>query len=214
LKITVGFVVRDAKKNFTYIKPTNSHLERRTKMALWKPFRGNRVDLDSVEKHDGYIYFCTDDGSLFFDYTDAEGNLQRKQISAKDAETLCGMSLDDIKAYVDEATPRPDWNQVDETKSDFILNKPENIAYIDSTDNENIEIEEDSIVDSALSTISSNPVQNRVVTNAINQLSEEKADKEFVVSIFEQLKALIETGKIDEVIAVLDEAILDLAVLA
>lgn len=50
--------------------------------------------------------------------------------------------------------------------------------------------------------------------NAINQLSEEKADKEFVVSIFEQLKALIEAGKTDEVIAVLDEAILDLAVLA
>ena len=187
-------------------------------MALWKPFRGNRVDLDSVEKHDGYIYFCTDDGSLFFDYTDAEGNLQRKQISAKDAETLCGMSLDDIKAYVDEATPRSDWNQVDETKSDFILNKPENIAYINSTDNENIEIEEASMLvttaDSALSTISSNPIQNRVVTNAINQLSEEKADKEFVVSIFEQLKALIEAGKTDEVIAVLDEAILDLAVLA
>ena len=90
----------------------------------------------------------------------------------------------------------------------------ENIAYINSTDNENIEIEEASIVDSALSTISSNPVQNRVVTNAINQLSEEKADKEFVVSIFEQLKVLIEAGKTDEVIAVLDEAILDLAVLA
>ena len=50
--------------------------------------------------------------------------------------------------------------------------------------------------------------------NAINQLSEEKADKEFVVSIFEQLKALIEAGKTDEVIAVLDEAIFDLAVLA
>lgn len=51
-------------------------------MALWKPFRGRHVDLDAVEKHDGWIYFCTDDGSLFFDYIDVDGNLQRKQINA------------------------------------------------------------------------------------------------------------------------------------
>lgn len=65
-------------------------------MALWKPFRGNRADLDAIEKHDGYVYFCTDDGALFFDYTDADGNLQRKQISAKDAETLTGYTFDQI----------------------------------------------------------------------------------------------------------------------
>ena len=46
------------------------------------------------------------------------------------------------------------------------------------------------------------------------QLSEAKADKEFVINIFEQLKVLIEAGKTDESIAVLDEAILDLAILA
>lgn len=55
-------------------------------MALWKPFRGNRADLDSVPKHDGYVYFC-DDGSLHFDYVDLDGNLQRKQINA---DTLTG----------------------------------------------------------------------------------------------------------------------------
>jgi hypothetical protein len=69
-------------------------------MALWKPFRGNRADLDVVEKHDGYVYFCVDDGSLFFDYTDADGTLQRKQISASDAETLTGLSLDEIKESI------------------------------------------------------------------------------------------------------------------
>ena len=61
-------------------------------MALWKPFRGSRADLDSVPKHDGYVYFC-DDGSLHFDYVDADGNLQRKQINA---DTLTG-SLDSTK---------------------------------------------------------------------------------------------------------------------
>ena len=55
-------------------------------MALWKPFRGSRADLDSVPKHDGYVYFC-DDGSLHFDVADSDGNLQRKQINA---DTLTG----------------------------------------------------------------------------------------------------------------------------
>lgn len=62
-------------------------------MALWKPFRGNRTTLDTVEKHDGYIYFCVDDGSLFFDYLDSNGNLQRKQLNAKEAEALVGYSI-------------------------------------------------------------------------------------------------------------------------
>ena len=62
-------------------------------MALWKPFRGNRDMLDAVEKHDGYVYFCVDDGSLFFDHLDPEGNLQRKQVSAKEAESLLGYSI-------------------------------------------------------------------------------------------------------------------------
>lgn len=69
-------------------------------MALWKPFRGNRSALDAQSLHDGYAYFCTDDGSIHFDYTDADGNLQRKQINAKDAETLTGTSLDDIKNLI------------------------------------------------------------------------------------------------------------------
>ena len=62
-------------------------------MALWKPFRGNRADLNAVEKHDGYVYFCVDDATLFFDYTDADGNLQRKQINAKEAENILGYSI-------------------------------------------------------------------------------------------------------------------------
>ena len=66
-------------------------------MALFKPFRGTRAALDSQELHDGYAYFCTDDGSFHIDYVDSDGNLQRKQINAKDAETLTGMSLDEIK---------------------------------------------------------------------------------------------------------------------
>ena len=48
----------------------------------------------------------------------------------------------------------------------------------------------------------------------INELSEEKADKDYVVSVFEQLKQLIQNGEIDSAVALLDSAILDLSTLA
>lgn len=48
----------------------------------------------------------------------------------------------------------------------------------------------------------------------LKELSEKKADKSYVVSVFEQLKQLIQTGDIESAVAVLDEAILDLATLA
>lgn len=90
-------------------------------MSLFKPLRGSRTTLGAQPLHDGYAYFCTDDGSFHIDYTDADGNLQRKQISAKDAETIMGKSLDEIK---EEVTIQSDWNQTDETKPDYIKNKP------------------------------------------------------------------------------------------
>lgn len=90
-------------------------------MALFKQLRGKRVDLDAQELHDGYAYFCVDDGTFHIDYADADGNLQRKQINAKDAETLDGMSLEELKT---EVGVQPDWLQTDSTKLDYIKNKP------------------------------------------------------------------------------------------
>ena len=69
-------------------------------MALLKIFRGSRTRLDSQQKIDGHVYFCLDDGSFHIDYTDDNGNLQRKQINANDAETLSGLSLDEIKESI------------------------------------------------------------------------------------------------------------------
>ena len=99
-------------------------------MALWKPYRGSRADLDAVEKHDGYVYFCTDDGSLFFDYTDADDVLQRKQISAKDAETLTGKTIEEIKKSIN-------YND--------LINKPTNISAFTNdvgylTESDNLEL--------------------------------------------------------------------------
>lgn len=65
-------------------------------MALFKPLRGSRASLDAQPLHDGYAYFCIDDGSFHIDYVDADGNLQRKQLNEGD--------LADLKEYIDEKT--------------------------------------------------------------------------------------------------------------
>jgi hypothetical protein len=67
-------------------------------MAIIKFLRGNHTSLDTTQKQDGYIYFCMDDGSVYIDYTDSNGVVQRKQLNAKDAETLDGY---DITAILD-----------------------------------------------------------------------------------------------------------------
>ena len=67
-------------------------------MAVVKFLRGNHTSLDTTQKQDGYIYFCMDDGSVYIDYTDSNGIVQRKQLNAKDAETLDGY---DITAILD-----------------------------------------------------------------------------------------------------------------
>lgn len=65
-------------------------------MALFKPFRGSRAALEATDLHDGYAYFCIDDGTFHIDYTDENGDLHRKQLNAADADTLAGVSLDKI----------------------------------------------------------------------------------------------------------------------
>jgi hypothetical protein len=57
-------------------------------MALFKAFRGTRASLATQELYDGHAYFCIDDGTFHIDYADANGIVKRKQINAKEAETL------------------------------------------------------------------------------------------------------------------------------
>ena len=51
-------------------------------MALFKQLRGSRASLNNQPLHDGYAYFCTDDGSFHIDCTGADDVLKRKQITA------------------------------------------------------------------------------------------------------------------------------------
>ena len=57
-------------------------------MALFKQLRGERTSLDTQPLHDGHAYFCTDDGSFHIDYTNAEGIVRRKQITASKTATI------------------------------------------------------------------------------------------------------------------------------
>jgi len=68
-------------------------------MALFKPFRGARADLPA-EKHDGYAYFCTDDGTFHIDYIDENGVLQRKQVCANSTPGG-GISIDEVNNLID-----------------------------------------------------------------------------------------------------------------
>lgn len=60
-------------------------------MALFKTLRGKRENLPE-KKTDGYAYFCIDDGTFWIDYLDND-TVKRKQINAKEAEELTGMSI-------------------------------------------------------------------------------------------------------------------------
>ena len=63
----------------------NFNLTQRGEQNIWQ---GNRASLDTQPLHDGYAYFCTDDGSFHIDYADSENIVHRKQISAHKAENI------------------------------------------------------------------------------------------------------------------------------
>ena len=62
----------------------------------------------------------------------------------------------------------PDWNQTDETKADYIKNKPKIPSKISDLTNDAGYINN---IDDALSDSSTNPVQNKVVNAAISNLN-------------------------------------------
>ena len=110
-------------------------------MALFKVSKGLKANLPSA-KTEGYCWYTTDDSLFYIDYKDENGSLQRKALNAKDAETLTGASLSTIlnssdveiptsKAVLnalneklDKADAGSDWNQNDNTKPDYVKNRP------------------------------------------------------------------------------------------
>jgi hypothetical protein len=61
-------------------------------MALFRVAKGLAENLPST-KTAGYCWYTYDDSKFYIDYEDENGELQRKALNAKDAETLMGASL-------------------------------------------------------------------------------------------------------------------------
>lgn len=70
-------------------------------MALFKPFKGKRTDLDKVTKIDGHAYFCMDDGTFWIDYKD-NNEIKRKQINKEDWTKDIEAAVAALKAEIEE----------------------------------------------------------------------------------------------------------------
>ena len=71
-------------------------------MALFKQLRGTRASLEDHPLHDGYAYFCVDDGTFHIDCIDENGKLCRKQISESFIKNLLNMTNN--IGYIDAGT--------------------------------------------------------------------------------------------------------------
>lgn len=65
-------------------------------MALFKISKGSKSNLPS-NLTEGFCWYTYDDSKFYIDHKDANGTLVRKALNAQDADTLMGMSLDEIK---------------------------------------------------------------------------------------------------------------------
>ena len=74
-------------------------------MALFKVFKGNRDSLNDMPMHDGYAYFCMDDGTFHIDCVDTNNVLSRKQINANEAEKLMGYNVSTVLNSDDTEIP-------------------------------------------------------------------------------------------------------------
>lgn len=88
-------------------------------MALFKISKGTSKNLPSTLT-EGYCWYTYDDSKWYIDYKDENGVLTRKALNAQNAETLCGKTLEELKA---ELTTQPDWAQNDPDAIDYIKNR-------------------------------------------------------------------------------------------
>ena len=91
---------------------------------LFKILHGDsaRISTDITPYHEGYCY-VTYDGDFYVDM-----NNERVKLNAKDAETLGLHTVDEF--LLKNELLQPDWNQTDETKVDYIKNKPDIEAMV------------------------------------------------------------------------------------
>ena len=143
-------------------------------MALFKISKGLKANLP-ITKTEGYCWYTTDDSLFYIDYKDSNGTLQRKAINAKDAETLTGANLSTILSSSDIEIPtsKAVLDKLDEkvdkitgkglSTNDYTTVEKEKLAAIEEGANK-------TIVDTSLSSTSTNPVQNKVVDTKFSSI--------------------------------------------
>lgn len=143
-------------------------------MALFKISKGLKENLPST-KIEGYCWYTIDDSLFYIDYKDSDGVLQRKALNAQDAETLMGASLSTILNSSDVEIPTSKavldalGGKVDKisgkslSTNDYTTTEKNKLANIESGANK-------TVVDTALSSTSTNPVQNKVINTKLSSM--------------------------------------------
>lgn len=143
-------------------------------MALFKISKGLKANLPST-KTEGYCWYTIDDSLFYIDYKDENGTLQRRALNAKDAETLMGASLSTILNSSDVEIPTSKavldalGGKVDKisgkslSTNDYTTTEKNKLANIESGANK-------TVVDTALSSTSTNPVQNKVINTKLSSM--------------------------------------------
>jgi hypothetical protein len=68
-------------------------------MALFKISKGSKSNLPTTLT-EGYCWYTFEDSKFYIDFKDENGVLTRKALSAENAETLMGMSLEELKVQI------------------------------------------------------------------------------------------------------------------
>jgi len=136
------------------------------KVALFKQCRGSEKNLPTTLT-DGYAYFCTDTGNFYIDHKNASGALVRSKISAHYADKLRYES-DDVEIVIEPSVILTDDNY--ETKIGVVTTISSGL--MSAEDKEKLDGiakgATNTVVDAALSGTSTNPVQNKVLAEALD----------------------------------------------
>lgn len=163
-------------------------------MAVFKILRGKETTLPSTIT-DGYIYFCKDTKNYYIDYI-LDGTLTRSKIAAGYADKL-RYTKDSTTVEIDPSTILTDSNYATKigaaTASKTGLMSASDKSKLDGiASNAN-----KTVVDSALSSTSTNPVENKVVKAALDN----KAGLSVATSTANGLMSSTDKSKLDGIAA-------------
>ena len=163
-------------------------------MALFKILRGKEANLPSTIT-DGNIYFCKDTKNYYIDYN-LDGTLTRSKIAAGYADML-RYKQDGSTIEIEPSTILTDSNYATKIGA-AATNKAGLMSSSDKTKLDGIATGANkTVVDSALSSTSENPVENKVIKAALDK----KAGLDTATSAANGLMSSTDKSKLDDVAA-------------